>query len=369
MSTGWLLTSVLVSGVWSCSYVEIPFSSAGGTSYMIARSMELSNVLGITTYDIQVVPPRKQESEKYGYVAPMSIFKLPLNQNITIPADGMNEKGLTVSALILAESIYEDPEEGIPSVKAEDVIHNLLTGCDSVDSALAYLASVRVVKSLLAETFPCHMAMADASGRSVVVEFMQGKRVVHENVPRVLTNDPPLEWHWRNLNTFTNLNPSFPNQNDFMQVKTDEVGTVPRTIGHGWNLHGLPGDTSPPSRFVRLFYLRGYALHAQKRVDSADAVVLGTALLNNVFIPYGTVAPDPSKVIDNPEYTPYGIIKSPAERKMLFRGYRNSRWRQLDISKLDFSKAQTWPLEDGSLGIDDLTSSGQLKAAVEPSVV
>eukprot|EP00930_Biecheleria_cincta_P052308 TRINITY_DN3756_c0_g1_i1.p1 TRINITY_DN3756_c0_g1~~TRINITY_DN3756_c0_g1_i1.p1 ORF type:complete len:372 (+),score=48.62 TRINITY_DN3756_c0_g1_i1:98-1213(+) len=356
----WWLQAVLLSLARGCSYVEIPFSDSGKTSYMIARSMELANVLGVMTYNIEVVPPQT-DGEKYGYVAPMSVFRLPM-ANVSTPAEGMNEKGLTVSALILGESVYEEVQDGgLPTVSADKVIHQILTRCDSVESALDYLASVRVVPGVLSRTFPCHMAMADATGNSVVVEYLQGKRVVYRNKPRVLTNDPHLDWHWRNLNTYTSLSPSFPEQNNFLQVETDEVGPVPRTIGHGWNLHGLPGDTSAPSRFVRLFYLRGYALHAQEKLDEAGAIVLGTALLNNVFIPYGTVAADPSMMhADGPEYTPYAVLKSPAERKMLFRGYRNTRWRQIDISKLDLSKAQTWPMEDGTLGIDDITSLGSL---------
>lgn len=334
---------------------------------MIARSMELSNVGGVTTYDIEVVPPQNEE-EKYGYVAPMNIFKLPMS-TLKTPGDGMNEKGLTVSALILTESVYEEEQsDGLPTVSADDVVHNILSRCDSVNSALGYLASVRVVPGLLSRAIKCHMNIADALGNSVVVEYLQGKRVVYKNEPRVLTNDPPLDWHWRNLNTYTSLSPTTPEQNNFLQVETNhEVGRVPRNVGHGWNLHGLPGDVSPPSRFVRLFYLRGYALHAQKKLDESGAVVLGTALLNNVFIPYGTVASDPSLMhVDRPEYTPYAVLKSPAARKMLFRGYRNTRWREIDLSKLDFSKAQTWPLEDGTLGVEDITSLGSFTTPERP---
>ena len=40
----------------------------------------------------------------------------------------------------------------------------------------------------------------------------------------------------------------------------DEAPRVPAPIGHGYNLLGLPGDGSPPSRFVRAFFLRGYGL-------------------------------------------------------------------------------------------------------------
>merc|ERR1711862_308062 len=148
-------------------------------------------------------------------------------------------------------------------------------------------------------------------GRSVVVEYLEGVRQVHENSPRVMTNDPDLKWHWRNLNTYVNLSPNFPKDNNIFQVEAEGVGPVPRTVGHGWNLFGMPGDFSPPSRFARLFYLREYAMHRKSLATEDDALELGTALLNNVFIPYGSVAPDESVAgIDRPEYTPYGILKN-----------------------------------------------------------
>lgn len=39
--------------------------------------------------------------------------------------------------------------------------------------------------------------------------------------------------------------------------------------------------------------------------------------------------------------------------KSAWPGYRNSQWRKIDLKRLDFSQARTWPLEDGSLGIQE----------------
>jgi len=312
-------------------------------------------LLGQVSYSIDVVPA-SAGGGKYGYVAPVNIMELP-HLPLKVPFEGMNERGLTVSMLEFSESVYEKRDSEVEAVESLRVVHKLLANCDSVESALQYLESVRVVG--LPGIPGLHWAITDPSGRSVVVEYLQGQRVVSENTPRVMTNDPNLQWHWRNLNTYSNLNPAFPHQNDFLQVETDHgVGSVPRAVGHGWNLFGLPGDTSPPSRFVRMFYLRGYALHTARPENASDAIVLGSGLLNNVFISFGTVPPDPMSHGDRPEYTPYAVLKSPQERKMLVRGYRNLQWRLIDLAKLDLSVAQSWPLEDGSLGIQDITAAG-----------
>eukprot|EP00438_Fugacium_kawagutii_P009084 Skav200013 [mRNA] locus=scaffold1611:6512:7732:+ [translate_table: standard] len=272
--------------------------------------------------------------------------------------EGMNEEGLTISAHYLAQAVYEAPSAAMPSVSALDLVPAILANCSSVDDAIQLLESVHVVTPELGmQNFGgLHWAMADSSGRSVIVEYLEGKRTVLENHPRVMTNDPDIRWHWRNLNTYVNLSPNYPWQNDILQIKTDDdIGAVPRPIGHGWNLFGLPGDSSPPSRFVRLFYLRGYAMKSQQVKSFKDAVVLGTGLLNNIFLPLGPVAGNPREAGDGPELTDYAVLKSCQDKVMLIRGYVNSQWRQIDLNRLDFSKAHTWPLEDGSLGVQDIT--------------
>jgi len=345
---------------WACSYVEIPVPSATEDKYLIARTMELSNLAGLTNYSIEVVAAAA--GVKYGYVAPMNIFGRGPVQ-LKVPFEGMNEKGLTVSALLLAESAYQTPGlSGKTDVSSLDLVARLLESCDSVDSALAFVDSVSVVQPqnpvLHKLAAGLHWAITDTTGRSVVLEYLNGQPVVSENHPRVMTNDPDIQWHWRNLNTYVGLNPGWPDQNSFLGVKTDDVGTVPRVVGHGWNLFGLPGDFSPPSRFVRLFYLRGYALKHSAPKSFDDAIVLGTALLNNVFIPLGSVAKDPHELgIDNLEYTPYAVLKSSRDLVMMVRGYRNSNWRKIDLSRLTFSENHSLPLEDGNLGIQDITDA------------
>jgi len=342
----------------SCTYVEVPYpGDADGVSYMIARTMELSDAFGHVTYDIETVPA-SVSGGKFGYVAPMSLLTIG-EKSFKSAFEGMNEKGFTASALAFSESVYEAKGGGAENLPFLNVVERLLAHCDSVDSALDYLASVRVVPLLVPFNEGIHWALADSAGRSVVVEYLQGQRVVHENGEvRVMTNDPNMQWQWRNLNTYANLNPGYPHQNDFLGVETS-VGRVPRTVGHGWNLFGLPGDLSPPSRFVRMFYLRGYAMQHSPPKNASDAITLGTGLLNNVFIPRGTVAPDPRSLGDRFEYTPYGVLKCAQDRTMLVRAYRNSQWRRIDLARLDFTQAQAWPLEDGTDGVLDITADGR----------
>lgn len=250
-------------GSFGCSYVEVPYPSESKTSYLIARTMELSNLFNSTSYVIQSFP---RSEGRLGFVAPVNVFEMPRRMRIAF--EGMNEKGLTVSANYFQQSEYETVRHGQRAIKSEDLVAELLASCGDVEEVKAMLAQVAVVQSLV----PCHWAVADASGRSIVVEYLQGRRVVYENTARLMTNDPELPWHWRNLNQHVHLSASYPYQNDVLQVEVPEVGMVPKPVGHGLNLVGLPGDSSSASRFVRLFYMRGYATQAQRCQSLEDAM-------------------------------------------------------------------------------------------------
>jgi hypothetical protein len=45
---------------------------------------------------------------------------------------------------------------------------------------------------------------------------------------------------------------------------------VPQPIGHAYNVLGIPGDGSPPARFIRAFYMRGYVRHHPARPPTRD---------------------------------------------------------------------------------------------------
>ena len=52
---------------WACSYVELPWqaNSTVRPSYLIARTMELSNLYGTTEYSIEAVPRGDSENGAY----------------------------------------------------------------------------------------------------------------------------------------------------------------------------------------------------------------------------------------------------------------------------------------------------------------
>jgi len=238
------------------------------------------------------------------------------------------------------------------------VASTLLREAADVPSAIQVLNQSLVVnKPSIAQglTKGCHWGIADKEGRSVVVEYIGGEMHVHNNTVGVMTNDPPFQWHLLNLNTYVNLQNSWPSANSAIQMDS-EVDVVPRTIGHGWNLAGLPGDSSPPSRFVRLFYLRGYATAAHRGTTMEDAIIMATGLINNVFLISGTVARE--AVTDGYEYTPFAVLKLPAEKVFMYRSYTDMQWKSVNLNQLDFSGTEyvNVVIPPSELNIKDVTS-------------
>ena len=123
----------------------------------------------------------------------------------------------------------------------------------------------------------------------------------------------------------------------------------------------MPGDFSPPGRFVRLFYLRQYAMLRAPPTSLNESIGLAIGLLSNVFINQGTVASE--KPTTPLELTQYSVLKLSAARQFLFRDYASSRWKLVRLSELDFTPAQpagapsrSMPVTDGTLGVEDVTS-------------
>ena len=89
-----------------------------------------------------------------------------------------------------------------------------------------------------------HFFLQDRSGKSLVVEPVDGTLKVHDAPLGVMTNAPTYDWHMTNLVNYINLS--------VKDVDSAKVGDVTLSaFGSGAGLLGLPGDFTPPSRFVR----------------------------------------------------------------------------------------------------------------------
>jgi choloylglycine hydrolase len=220
----------------------------------------------------------------------------------------------------------------------------------TVDEVKKAIREVRVWASVVPELNvapPVHFAVHDAEGNNIVIEFIKGEVNIYDNPIGVMTNAPTFDWHLTNLRNYVNLT----SQNAGPLTVKDTTLTP---TGNGSGMLGVPGDWTPPSRFVRAVMF----VHFADPVKSAlDGVGLAAHILNTVDIPHGTIA---EKGNDSPlvDYTQWVEIKDLTNRVLYVRDYKDLSLRAIDLKRLDFApgaKTKSIPLESDGYGIREIT--------------
>lgn len=100
-----------------------------------------------------------------------------------VPLDGMNEKGLVVADLMAGDREETHQQTDRPDLTTTTAIRLLLDKAADVDEAVALLGQYDMNSSIGTAH---HLSLADAGGKSVVVEYVRGEMVVTET--DVVTN-------------------------------------------------------------------------------------------------------------------------------------------------------------------------------------
>lgn len=247
--------------------------------------------------------------------------------------DGMNEQGLAMEGLWMPHyTFYDDevarayPDKALTNF---DFILWCLTNFTRVAEVANELSSNPAVYvwgptiPMLNGIAPLHYALHDATGDSLVIEYPLGGIVhVYKNPIGVLTNAPPFDWQQINLSNYLNLQPATTSPKTF-----DTQELIPPGVGGGFL--GVPGDWTPPSRFVRMANMCQYARPA---LDGRAALNLAEHLLNAVDIPKGDIvtSSSPMKV----EYTEYACIWDLTYHKGYYRTYDDLVLKSMDFNQL-----------------------------------
>ncbi|SKA13048.1 choloylglycine hydrolase [Enhydrobacter aerosaccus] len=194
-----------------------------------------------------------------------------------------------------------------------------------------------------------HFVFNDRSGNGIVVEYVKGEVRINDNVAHVLTNAPTYDWHLDNVRNYLNLST--------VGLTSRQIGTVNVTsLGAGGGLMGLPGDYTPPSRFVRAAFLR----HGVSEPKTADEAVQTIGhILNTVDIPIGVAQFDEGNGKLGSDYTQWIAIKDLTHNRLLIADY-NHRLNYLAVD-LDPIFAQDKP---SSKPVADLPYPRPVGAAV-----
>ena len=102
---------------------------------------------------------------------------------VYVPLDGMNEKGLMVADLMAGDDEQTHQQTDKVDLTTTTAIRLLLDKAATVDEAIALLGQYDMNSSIGAAH---HLSLADASGKSVVVEYVGGEMLVTET--KVVTN-------------------------------------------------------------------------------------------------------------------------------------------------------------------------------------
>lgn len=103
--------------------------------------------------------------------------RMPVLAALYVPVDGINEKGLMVADLFAGDHETTSQERGNLAVTTTTAIRLLLDKAATTDEALALLASWDMHSSI---DWAHHLAIADASGHAVVVEWIDNTMLVTE---------------------------------------------------------------------------------------------------------------------------------------------------------------------------------------------
>ncbi|HLN27537.1 MAG TPA: choloylglycine hydrolase family protein [Gemmataceae bacterium] len=289
-------------------------------------------------------------TSKHGYLAAESLGGA---------VDGLNEKGLSVGFLYLpGYAEYQDKDAAKDPENALSILALgawLLGNFENADEVLKMVPKFHVWGQAPNEgglpVQPLHLAVHDAGGKSLVIEWVKGRLKIYDNDHlRVMTNSPPFDWHLINITNYLNLKAASAEP-----IKIG--GSVLTPPGQGSGFLGIPGDWTPPSRLVRTAAMMYYA----KQADNAtEGVNLAAHILNAVDIPKGDVRPSDNSTKES-DYTQWIVVKDLTNKVLYFRTYDNPNLRVIDLKTQDLTpgaKIKSLPIQTGR-GIEDV--GNQLK--------
>lgn len=303
-----------------------------GESYLPSEYVIIPRGQDLTSYTPTGVNGVKFRS-RYGVVGLAIIQK-------EFVAEGLNEAGLSAGLFYFPRyGKYEeyDPAQNAHTLSDLQVVVWMLSQFSTIDEVKAALKGVRVISlDEPGKTSTVHWRIGDAKGNQVVLEFVDGVAHFYDNKVGVLTNSPGFPWQVTNLNNYVSLHPG--------GVEPQQLGDVTLVpFGAGAGFHGLPGDVTPPSRFVRIAF---YKATAPQCNTAFDAILQSFLILNNFDIPIG-IEHAAGKSPDIPSATQWTSAIDLTGRKVYYKTAYNNSIRCIDMKKIDFRKVkyQSHPLD------------------------
>jgi choloylglycine hydrolase len=183
--------------------------------------------------------------------------------------DGMNETGLVANLLYLGESDFGPaPTDNRPRLSFAGWVQYVLTKFSTVNEVVdaftnpaIYIVPINFGPGNAAHP-TVHLSVTDPSGDSAIIEYLDGKPVIH---------------HGRQFQVMTN-SPTYDQQLQ-LNAKWDNVDKN----------SDLPGSIQSQDRFVRASY---YLSKLPQTTDERQAVAGVFSVMRNVSVPWGVGDPE-----------------------------------------------------------------------------
>ena len=249
--------------------------------------------------------------------------------DMPIIVDGMNDQGLYVNSLYLpgyASYPDSDPKNESRALAAEDYGAWLLANFASVEEVKANFNKAVIVNhpvtQLAGESFPFHYAVHDSTGATVVIEPVNKELKIYDDPIGVLTNSPTFDWHITNLSNYVNLQ-----VNNVPPVELKDFKIT--NYGQGTGMIGLPGDFTPPSRFVRA---TAFSETAVKLPTTKETVLQVFHIMNMFDIPVGVVGDVTGKKVEH-DYTLWTAVADLKHLTWAYKTFDDQSIRSIDVRK------------------------------------
>lgn len=292
---------------------------------LFGRNMDIDCPFGekfvfVPADDHQSLPPAAEiNREHYQLCGVASVF-----DGIALFAEAINEHGLYMASLNFPHNAHyaslDTLSEQNLNLAPYEVIPHFVANYRSVADATTALEKLAIVERPFQQLplAPLHYFMSDGEENIIIEPTAAGLNIYPDEVG-VLTNNPEYTWHRQNLENYQHLS--------IANVKDSILRDTPaKPYGEGLGLVGLPGDFSPPARYIRTALLKHRMEQTGETVNPVADVL---HILNNVAMLRGSVLTAENRY----DITRYSIVYDHTEQKVYIQTYDNIQILELDMGQ------------------------------------
>ncbi len=292
----------------------------GDNGVMTARSMDWKSDVGTNLW---ILPSKVKRN---GMAGPNSIEWTSKYGSVVATGydiattDGVNEKGLAANLLWLVESQYPDTKNATkPPLSISLWAQYVLDNFASVDEAVKALEKEPFI--VVTDLVPgekrlttLHLSISDATGDSAIIEYIDGKQVIHHSRKyQVMTNSPIFE------------------QQLALNAYWEKIGGTTM----------LPGTNRAADRFARAsFYIN--AIPKKASLEHSLASVF--SVIRNTSVPFGLNTEEEPNISS----TRWRTVVDHQRKLYFFESAVSPNVFWVDLKEINFADGKTKKLDLGT---------------------